>query len=645
MAVDNTISRLLGSFTKSSGEFRSAAAKNDSSISRVIKDISSVFASNRSNFSGISNSIDGLNSSFAQSTSRIDQTNSLLQQSISIQNQMVKELRDLGTLFKQSAGSAGGAGGTKGTVESVMELLGGKGGLIGTGVGAAAGIGLGFGANALAKNYSGEGGTTTRGGKGGALTQGEILSGLTEDQKVDLALQTIKGKESQGNYGATSFAEGRGSTASGGYQFADATWQEQAKKAGVDVSQYKRAKDAPAEIQDTVAKSYVKDILARNQGDVSAIPKEWYAGPKGYLNQNELKTNNGLTVEKYQQDWMQKFSQNAGAAGVSGNMTGGEGRPESGSGYRSEGTGGSREQGGQGGNGNLSSGMLVAVGGNHKLQPAAAAAYKQMVDAAKSEGIDWSITDSYRSYDEQVDLARRKGIYGRGGIAAVPGTSNHGWGLAVDLGGGANEEGSKQNEWLKQNASRFGFAGLAGEPWHWEYKGGGAQKPEGGSQQAQAPGGAGMGAGMISPMESRMAGMGMGAMGGMGMGMPGMDPYMALGGALGGMKGAAIGGIAGLAMGAVGSLLPTGEDSTRRTMQMNAVRENAAEKESLTESQARATVETRNARSQDQVVNNQFSSVASKPSDYNNDKNPKADWYSDLANAFPELKGAVKFAA
>jgi uncharacterized protein (TIGR02594 family) len=154
-----------------------------------------------------------------------------------------------------------------------------------------------------------------------------------------------------------------------------------------------------------------------------------------------------------------------------------------------------------------------------------------------------------------------------------------------------------------------------------------------------------MGAGMISPMEARMAGMGMGPMGGMGMGMPGMDPYMALGGALGGMKGAAIGGIAGLAMGAVGSLLPTGEDSTRRTMQMNAVRENAAEKESLTESQARATVETRNARSQDQVVNNQFSSVAPKPSDYNNDKNPKADWYSDLANAFPELKGAVKFAA
>ena len=63
------------------------------------------------------------------------------------------------------------------------------------------------------------------------------------------------------------------------------------------------------------------------------------------------------------------------------------------------------------------------------------------------------------------------------GLAAVPGTSNHGWALAVDLCGGINIAGSAQWRWMTANAGRFGFvqpdwAGPAGEkpePWHWEY--------------------------------------------------------------------------------------------------------------------------------------------------------------------------------
>jgi hypothetical protein len=38
------------------------------------------------------------------------------------------------------------------------------------------------------------------------------------------------------------------------------------------------------------------------------------------------------------------------------------------------------------------------------------------------------ITDAYRDYDEQVDVAHRKPP-----LAANPGYSKHGWGLAVDL--------------------------------------------------------------------------------------------------------------------------------------------------------------------------------------------------------------------
>jgi hypothetical protein len=126
-------------------------------------------------------------------------------------------------------------------------------------------------------------------------------------------------------------------------------------------------------------------------------------------------------------------------------------------------------------NGNLPDSQLVTVGqGNHKLQPNAAAAYEAMVQAAKQDGVSWSITDSYRPYAAQVKVAQEKGLYSQGGLAARPGTSNHGWGTALDLGGGANSRGTKQNDWLMANAGRFGFSTIPREPWHWEYKGSGA---------------------------------------------------------------------------------------------------------------------------------------------------------------------------
>ena len=73
------------------------------------------------------------------------------------------------------------------------------------------------------------------------------------------------------------------------------------------------------------------------------------------------------------------------------------------------------------------------------------------------------------TYEAQVDVARRKGLYSQGGLAAQPGTSNHGWGKAVDLGGGANNNRTPENNWLRSNAPRFGFTTIAREPWHWEW--------------------------------------------------------------------------------------------------------------------------------------------------------------------------------
>jgi LAS superfamily LD-carboxypeptidase LdcB len=64
-------------------------------------------------------------------------------------------------------------------------------------------------------------------------------------------------------------------------------------------------------------------------------------------------------------------------------------------------------------------------------------------------------------------------------MAAVPGTSIHGWGRAVDLQDptGKMTFDSPGYRWLQANAWRFGFVhpawaepgGSAPEPWHWEH--------------------------------------------------------------------------------------------------------------------------------------------------------------------------------
>jgi len=77
------------------------------------------------------------------------------------------------------------------------------------------------------------------------------------------------------------------------------------------------------------------------------------------------------------------------------------------------------------------------------------------------------ITDSYRSYDQQVDLVKRKGLYSEGGLGARPGTSNHGWGLAVD----ADVNDARTLDWIRTNGPRFGYVeAVPREPWHWEFR-------------------------------------------------------------------------------------------------------------------------------------------------------------------------------
>ena len=119
----------------------------------------------------------------------------------------------------------------------------------------------------------------------------------------------------------------------------------------------------------------------------------------------------------------------------------------------------------------IPSSQLCSITGGGRLRPDAAAAFDKMSRAyAKVFGSTLCVTDSYRSYTEQVKVFRQ-----RPSLAAVPGTSNHGWGLALDLGCGIQSSRSAQYRWMVANAGRFGWVHPTWaihdpfEPWHWEF--------------------------------------------------------------------------------------------------------------------------------------------------------------------------------
>ena len=119
------------------------------------------------------------------------------------------------------------------------------------------------------------------------------------------------------------------------------------------------------------------------------------------------------------------------------------------------------------GNGRIPAAALTPVGGTgHRLWAPAAQAFEQVLAAAAADGVTIGITDSYRTYDVQVDVVRRKGLYSEGGLGAAPGTSPHGWGMAVDL-----DLDASAQAWMRANAGRFGFTeDTPREPWHWAYR-------------------------------------------------------------------------------------------------------------------------------------------------------------------------------
>lgn len=138
---------------------------------------------------------------------------------------------------------------------------------------------------------------------------------------------------------------------------------------------------------------------------------------------------------------------------------------------------------------------VIRRGSNYYLRSILINDLKDMVDAAKSNGIDLSIVSAYRSYNTQASTYQYWINYNNGcvscadRISARPGHSQHQLGTTLDFSSneindslGTKFGDTKASQWLKTNAYRYGFAlsfpqgyesttGFSYEPWHYRYIG------------------------------------------------------------------------------------------------------------------------------------------------------------------------------
>lgn len=128
-------------------------------------------------------------------------------------------------------------------------------------------------------------------------------------------------------------------------------------------------------------------------------------------------------------------------------------------------------------------------------------ALQEMMDACRAEGLEPLICSSYRTWEKQTRLFENKvARFAAGGLSqeaaqaeaarvvAVPGTSEHQLGLAVDIVDSAYQllddaqADTPVQQWLMAHASEYGFVlryprdkedvtGIVWEPWHYRYVG------------------------------------------------------------------------------------------------------------------------------------------------------------------------------
>ena len=157
-------------------------------------------------------------------------------------------------------------------------------------------------------------------------------------------------------------------------------------------------------------------------------------------------------------------------------------------------------------NGKLPDGRLKPVKCGGQMYDAVAVWFDKMYDAALAAGFKLKNVGDYRSFQSQLTLFKSRYApendgrnptvirmyegntwYLKKGMSpsATPGTSNHGWGLAIDLAyevkGNRITMGGKCFNWLCGNAPKYGFylqyltkgkndrTNPEFEAWHWQY--------------------------------------------------------------------------------------------------------------------------------------------------------------------------------
>ncbi len=139
---------------------------------------------------------------------------------------------------------------------------------------------------------------------------------------------------------------------------------------------------------------------------------------------------------------------------------------------------------------------LKDIGGGERLQTQAADAFLAMQQAAAEDGVELTPVSGYRSADYQTQnfadgVSRNQNgganaseaVHNTELYYAIPGTSEHEAGLAVDI-GFVHESfaGTAGYNWLQQNGTTYGFiyrypqdgtavTHIAWEPWHYRFVG------------------------------------------------------------------------------------------------------------------------------------------------------------------------------
>jgi len=114
--------------------------------------------------------------------------------------------------------------------------------------------------------------------------------------------------------------------------------------------------------------------------------------------------------------------------------------------------------------------------GNVAVNVRIAANWVALFNKAKQDGIVLAAVSGFRTYAQQQALCPCDGV-----SVAVPGTSNHQMGLAIDISGTgvmghdsascknrAIDPGSKVWTWLNNNAAAQGIKQYTKESWHWD---------------------------------------------------------------------------------------------------------------------------------------------------------------------------------